>query len=501
MGLSTITEALLFCNTSQKEGINSLVIADDIKGSNYIFEMEKLFYDQLDGHLKPGIKHSNEKKLEFDGIHSQVLIDTAENKDVGRKMTLQYVHISEAAFFSDLGKIMLGLNQSVPAKEGTMIVLESTANGVGGAFYDMWESAKKGESEWRCIFIGWHELPEYSMPVGENGMYPIDSVKQDKRVFLDEENKLRQRFKLRDSQLNWRRWCIVNNCQGDVRLFHQEYPSDDVEAFLLTGSCFFDKDGLLKQEEKKRLWLSGTKDYLPRHVRIGNIVKVDNRYIFREGVDGRYRLYEFPDEDSTYVVAADAAEGLPHGDDSAMVVLNKRTNRVALVMNCKADSDELADDCVKAGHYFNMAMVAPENKGYGSEVCKKVYKVYGNVYRRIKDKTGSNDVTDELGWNTNVSTRPQMLEQIKEEVRENAVDILDDEILGQMKTFINDPKKKKPLAESGKKDDLVIALAISSIVRAQYPHVSRKRIDSARRHAMGKRKMKPNQGIMFKKGD
>lgn len=505
MGLSTATEALVFCNTSQREGINSLVIADDIKGSNYIFEMQKLFYEELDDHLKPAIKHSNEKKLEFEGIHSQVMIDTAENKDVGRKMTLQFVHISEAAFFTDLNKIMLGLNQSVPSKPGTMIIIESTANGVGNAFYDMWQQAKKGSSEWRTVFIGWHELPEYSMDLtgasrsipGE--MYPIDSIRQEAIPFLAEEKKIQIAYELTNEQMNWRRWCIVNNCNGEVDLFRQEYPCDDNEAFLMSGSGWFDRDGLLKQESRRSSWLvkvgiNGVKN----RVVTGNIVKFEGKYRFREALDGRYRLYETPQSDASYCVGADAAEGLPHGDDSTFVILNKKTNRVAMVMNCKADTDELADDLIKVGNYYNMAMVAPENKGYGSAVCRKLYAGYGNVYRRIRDNTGNPVVSNDLGWNTNVTSRDQMLMQIREEIREGSIDVMDDEILSQMRTFINDPKRKKPMAENGKKDDLVIALAIACMVRVYYPHVSRHKVEEARSRFHAANPVLPNQGYKFK---
>ena len=66
-------------------------------------------------------------------------------------------------------------------------------------------------------------------------------------------------------------------------------------------------------------------------------------------------------------------------------------------------------------------------------------------------------MSDELGWTTNAVSRPTMLMQLREEIREGSTDILDSEILSQMRTFINNPKKKRPEAESGKKDDLIFA--------------------------------------------
>ncbi|MDO8488738.1 MAG: hypothetical protein Q7S42_01305, partial [Candidatus Omnitrophota bacterium] len=78
MGISTIIEAIIYAFTSRMKGVNSFVIADDLEGANYIFEMQKMYQEYLDKHLKPRVKHSNEKKLAFSGLQSQILIDTAD---------------------------------------------------------------------------------------------------------------------------------------------------------------------------------------------------------------------------------------------------------------------------------------------------------------------------------------------------------------------------------------------------------------------------------------
>jgi len=499
---STLIEAIIYALTSQTKGINSMVIADDVRGSNYIFEMQKLYHETLENHLKPRLRHSNEKKLEFEGIHSQVLIDTAENKQAGRKFTLQYVHLSECAFFTDLGTIMTGLSNSVPNAANSMIILESTANGMGNAFYDRWCDAVEGKSDWLAIFIPWFELPEYKKALDKEEYYPIAGIKQDGLKFLREEKELQERHKLTNEQMNWRRWCIVNNCDGKVELFNQEYPSTWIEAFLMTGSLYFDKEALLKEENKARDHYQKAKKNEDEVIyKEGEIVLLDGKHRFRELQGGRFRMYETPSENDQYCIGGDSAEGLAHGDDSAFVVLNKRTNTSACVYNCTVDTDEFADDLKKAGKYFNNAMIGPENKGYGSAVCQKLYKTYGNIFRKIHNKTGSPKQTDELGWNTNVSTRPQMLAQMAEELREGATSILDSQILSQMRTFINDPKRKKPMAEEGKKDDLVVARAIAGMMRVYYPYVSQKDIKGARERYNQGQRPKPNQGYGFKRGD
>ena len=493
MGVSTEVEGIIYSYVSQREGVNALVVADDIKGANYIFSMQKLFYEFIPRHLKPALRHSNEKKLSFLRTHSEVLIDTAENKNVGRKFTIQYAHLSEAAFFPDLDSVMGGLSQSVPNSPETMIVLESTANGVGNHFYTRWCEAVEGKSEWKAVFIPWFELPEYSMPLPKEGLYPIDNLKTDKAKFIKDEQHLKEKYQLTSEQLNWRRWCIINNCSGSLNLFKQEYPSSWQEAFIMSGNIFFDRDSLLIQEERMEVI---KKKGFPK---TGDIVKLDGKYIFRECEDGKFRLYEYPDPAALYCIGGDSCEGLAHGDDAALCVLNKKTNKTAMAYNCVSDTDELAVDAMKAGYFYNNAMIAVENKGYGTAVNKKIYSHYGNIFRKVRDKTGHLETTDELGWNTNATTRPQMLGQLREEIKDGSTDILDAETLSELRTFIINEKKKRPEAESGKKDDLVMARAIAGMVRLYYP-VSKRETNKESKDMFISHIPPANMGLGFKKG-
>ena len=60
--------------------------------------------------------------------------------------------------------------------------------------------------------------------------------------------------------------------------------------------------------------------------------------------------------------------------------------------------DRFAEDLIKMGHYYNDALVACENKGYGYSVNQDLYKNYGRVYRKVKTKKGFLEPTLDLGW-------------------------------------------------------------------------------------------------------
>lgn len=463
-GISTLVEAIGYAIASQSKAVNSIVIADDIDGANYLFGMQKLFQETLAAHLKPEPKHSNEKKLEFEATHSQILIDTSENLSAGRKYTFRFVHLSEVSRFRDLKTLMLGINQSVPNLPGTIIIGETTANGMN-QFYDEWvscqENSKAGLTDWETFFIPWFEVAEYRLPLSLGGLYPIEAIDfataTDRENFLIEERALQSRYKLSDEQINWRRWCIVNNCNKSVLQFNQEFPDSEKTAFISTGDNFFNKQNLGRQEIVKPL-------------SIGNIVKEGGRYTFREISTGLFKIYEFPKRGEQYVVAGDPAEGLEHGDKSAAVVLNKRTNATACVYNHNTPPDRFEEDLIKMGYFYNEALIGCESKGYGYSVNQGLYKNYGRVYRKVKTGKGFKETTLELGWNTNSVTRPMILSALSEEIDNGSTELLDATLIGQAWTFINNVKRGQPEADKGKADDLIMARAIAGQLRQENPY-------------------------------
>lgn len=460
-GFSTAIEAVIYAFVSRMRGVNAMVVADDLEGANYIFEMQKLFQECLDKHLKPRTKASNEKKLGFAGLNSQILIDTADNANVGRKFTIQFAHLSEVSRYpKSLEDMLSGLGHAVPHAMGTMMFLESTANGYN-EFYDLWVKAINGKTDWIPFFSAWFENPENSLPLEGNQLYPIENVRfvtpMEKDNFLVGEKELKLKYTLTDEQINWRRWDLVNNCSGDINKFNEDNPACWEDAFVATGNLFFNREALKLQLIKNPL-------------AVGNILKEDGRYIFREDPAGLFRFYEFPKRGEQYVVAGDSAEGLEHGDKSAGIAINKRTNKTACVYNHNIPPERFEEDLIKMGNFYNEAVIACENKGYGYAVNQGLYKHYGKVYRRVNSKKGPKEPTMELGFNTNSITRPQMLAQLAEEIAEGSAELLDIDLIGQCWTFINNAKRGQPEAEKGKSDDLVMARAIASQVRMEQPY-------------------------------
>jgi hypothetical protein len=109
----------------------------------------------------------------------------------------------------------------VPDLPDTEIVLESTANGLGGEFHERWQMAEAGIGDYMAVFIPWFWQEEYRRPVPAG--FIMDS----------EEEPYAEAHGLQPEQIAWRRAKIAE--LKDPLLFRQEYPATAAEAFQVTG--------------------------------------------------------------------------------------------------------------------------------------------------------------------------------------------------------------------------------------------------------------------------
>jgi len=93
------------------------------------------------------------------------------------------------------------IRPSIPNEPGTVIVMESTAKGVGSLFHNEWRSAVAGESGYDPVFVAWHEIELYQKEIipGEADKF-IDTVFADKYLtFLWNEGATLE-------GINWYKW-------------------------------------------------------------------------------------------------------------------------------------------------------------------------------------------------------------------------------------------------------------------------------------------------------
>ena len=134
LGISTLAEALMFAWVMMHEQTYGLVIAHEIDASEYLLNMTKLYWETYPFKDLYTTKYVSRKELAWEETGSSIRIATAKNMRAGRSRTINAMHGSEIAFWDRPDEMMLGLRQTIPNQAKSMILLESTANGVGNWF-------------------------------------------------------------------------------------------------------------------------------------------------------------------------------------------------------------------------------------------------------------------------------------------------------------------------------------------------------------------------------
>lgn len=495
MGFSTLTESIIFKNTTTKHNVNSGIITHQDVATNNLFNMSKLMYNNLPDEMKPSIKNSNAKELIFDtangnGLGSKIKCMTAGSKGVGRSDTLNNLHISELAFWEGNKKETLnGLMQAVPNNPNSMIIIESTANGYD-YFKELWDKAVAKENDYIPLFVGWNELTEYQMPY--NGF-----------ELTEEERTLKDIYKLTNEQITWRRWCIKNNCGGDKEQFQQEYPINPQEAFLSTGECIFDKEKIanrlhvIPKPLKVGYFLYDYDDTLPARGKRNNFGelytknKISNiRWVNDE--NGSIQIFKTLNQliDTKFAIGGDTAgEG---SDWFTGHVLDVKTGEQVAKLRHQTDSDLYTRQIYCLGLFYKEALIGIESN-FDSFPIRELERLgYKNQYVREKTDEYTKKKEKKFGFRTTTITRPLILSNLVKIVREEINTINDNNTLMEMLTFIKNEKGRAE-AQQGAHDDDVMGLAIAHEIRTQVI-ISQKIIEIQNEHkfSSGKRREKTN---------
>ena len=450
LGISTFTEAFIFNRTTCQFYSDAIIVAHQREAATKIYEMTKIFYDQLPDKLKPKRKYSNAKMLSFDdpegglGMKSSIRVSVAN--DAARGSTYRYAHLSELAFWQNPEQAMLAIMQAIPDEDDTVVIIESTANGFN-YFYELWDKAVKGLNDFIPVFFPWHSEPNYRK-------------KYSGFELNDYEKEIKKLYNLHDDQLEWRRWCIANNCNGDEELFRQEYPCTPEEAFITSGSNVFNTQIVLQRlKEITPPIKKGYFVYDYDGLRIYNIRWVDDE-------KGYISIYKEPTGDYTVLSGDTAGEG---EDFFASHVLDRDGVQMAVLHN-QFDEDLYTKQQYCLGMWYRSLIGIEVN--YSTYPTMELQRLgYPNMYIRETYDSILIDHQEKFGFKTTSLTRPIIIGNLVEIMREHIDKINDRKTLEEALSFVK--IKGKPQASEGTHDDLIMSLAIAYEILKQIPEKDR----------------------------
>jgi hypothetical protein len=440
LGISTVTEGVLFWWGFLHHGTNGLVMAHEATPSAELFEMTKLYWDRWEFRDAYTLQSQTKQNLHWAETRSRLRIATARNIQSGRGSTLHAVHASEVAFYPDPETLMLGLSQTIPQRHGTIVVLESTANGVGNWFYDEWQAAEEGESDYIPLFFPWYKHPEYKL-------HTTLTVKSE----LIPEERVLLRLGASFENLAWRRWAVTNLARGDIQRFMQEYPSTPEEAFITTGRPIF-----------SHIHLKKAFDELPGIVgRFHETVR--KRVEFVVDGTGPWTIFKKPRANDArwdrYFASGDPSETVS-GDPACVQIFNRQTLEQVAVYHNRVNPMHFADEMMLAGKYYNECMLCPEVEGGGqATVARILTRGYPNVWldKRPDRVKGSFNV---YGWSTNYNRKRWAIGTLQRTLLDGSLTLHDRKTYNQLRNYVEDESGYWGNADREVHDDAVMALAI-----------------------------------------
>lgn len=444
LGISTATEGVLFLWNFLYPGTSGLVITHETEASLSLFEKTKLFWDTWPMKKLYKLESATQKRLSWAETRSSLRIATAKNIQSGRGRTLHAVHASECAFYPDPETLMTGLQQTVPDKPGTIMILESTANGVGNWFHRAWEQAESGESDFTPLFFPWWKHYEYQR-------YTTIST----NLELTAEERQLRRLGASYEGIQWRRWVIPNKLNGDDLMFMQEYPATPEEAFITSGQNVFP---LRKLDEC----------YQPESGYRGYLVDNGTKVKFVNDSTGPVTIFRKPiaeDRNDRYFIAGDPSMTL-HGDPACIQVINRATNEQVAVWHGRIDPINFATEMVLLGKYYNEAMLCPEIEGGGqATIASLIERSYPNLWQHKWADKAPGKIAMTYGWAMNFQRKNWAIGKLKYLVGDNSIIIHDKLTYKQMRYYMVLSNGEMGNAGSGADDhdDAVTSLAIATV--------------------------------------
>lgn len=443
LGLSTITQGIDWNWGFIHQGANSLLLAHYQDTADEIFSKKKVFLDNWPFRGLYHLSKNTLKHMAFAETRSSYRAMTARTL-ASRGMTFHFIHATECAFYPDPEGTFNALNQTMPDKHGTAMILESTANGTGDWWHKQWLAAMHRESEFIPLFFPWFPHPEYQR-----------TTTLCTQLELTPYERWLMKQGATYGNIAWRRWMIPNKMSGDETLFKQEYPAIPQEAFQSTGRNLFSEAYLNHCYTKK----AGVRGFL--------IDNPDGSVRFVHDPSGNLTIFAAPYKGDKrwdrYFVAGDPSESI-QGDPSCIQVLNRKTLEQVAVWHGRTNPIHFADDMIRVGKFYNMAQLCPEVQGGGQAcVATILAKGYPNVWVNRYADQAPGKVGNVYGWSNNQRFKSWMIGHLQRLVIDMSITIHDEQTYDQMLNYVERNDGSWGNADPDMHDDSVMALAICAL--------------------------------------
>jgi hypothetical protein len=392
-------------------GRTAAIIAHEREALEKIFRKAKVALENIPDGIRPMVKIENKRELVFDNINSSIYIALKV-----RSGTINHLHVSELAYIKEYQELKAGSFNSVPILGD--ITCESTGNGLN-QFYSDWKR-NKSSKVWRNHFFGWTDHKAYT--------YDVDTDRVDHEEYLSGIDQ---------KKVNW--WYLkLEELENNLDLIKQEYPLNEEDAFMTSGSGIFDDD-----------------------IRTIGVIEPIR-------TEDWFDVYKEPENGREYCIGADTALGHKDGDASCFYVMDNRSWDVVGRWHGRIAPDLFGDEIVKWARFYNEAFVGIEENNSGIAVINTVKNDYFNLYQRERRDTVADEITKQIGWYTTEKSKDEMITAIKHALREGDVSQIPRQLKDELGTFVLTESGRRE-AMKGCHDDEVMAFGITLMMIKHNP--------------------------------
>lgn len=463
-GGTTWSSGIVFHETIFVPQAYTLTMAQDDTVSNEIFRRMMDAYSMLPWWMRPEFaskvsgthvifQRADEKRRTTDpGLGSTLIVSNAQKSTgvaIGR--TIRCMHGSEVSRWPSADAWTADIKPSMNARD-MLAILESTAYGRNGLFFNMWKSAEAGKSAWTPVFIPVYKVRKYFIPLKpeEKPTFKLSTDERTLRLAVREK----ENFTIPLGFFKWRRNEIKEaiNATGSDETHYESYPVTSGEAFISSGLCAFPKKCLNEQERENvrdpafigEIRFVSLEERPNLLLRRPDPAKLADRQALLEKPEWKDRLWVWdePDENEAvqYYIAADVASG-DGGDFSDAVVYRMGNGQEPDTQVAEwhgwINPSQFARVIAALGVWYHMAEIAVEYMSYGITTGNDLYRVldYPNVYRWKHLDRVSNSTTNLVHWQTTSKTRPEAINRMNEALLDKTIIIRNRHTLEEMRDF------------------------------------------------------------------
>ncbi|HEN3663975.1 TPA: terminase [Yersinia enterocolitica] len=474
LGFSTGIDIYLLDQALFNKNLSCGIIAQDLPAAGEIFSTKiSIPFDNLPVWLRATFQ-INTRREGANGGHiefahgSKIRVSTSF-----RSGTVQRLHISEhgkicANYPAKAKEVRTGTLNAI--KDGCIVFIESTAEGVGGDFHTMSTRAMDlgqlnlplTSQDYKFHFFAWWQDPKYQTSVPTGG---LRLSKYHQAYFAAVEQTMG--ITLLDEQ---KQWYIRKEIEQQEEM-KQEFPSTPSEAFLTSGRRVFAAINVMQAEGqcKSPLLVYDIEPVTGKRTKV-QALRAGNAEELQRTLLNHLLVWELPDPDEDYAIGGDVAEGLENRDRSSFDVVKKSSGEQVAHWFGYLDAELFAQLMAHVGKWYNTAFIGPERNNHGHAVIQKLREVYPHraIYSEQYLDRDHDDETPKLGWLTTAQSKPVIIEGFKSLLRENASGVRWIGTINELNTYVYDARGRMN-AQTGCFDDQVMSYAIAQEMRARMP--------------------------------